>query len=155
PTLVTTRPDVFWGVIASMWVGNLMLVVLNLPLVGVWVRLLTVPYRYLFPAIIVFCCIGAYSVGNNIADVWIMLAFAAFGYLLLKLKFEPAPMLLGYVLAPMMEEHFRRALGLAHGDFTVFVASPISATLLGLCILVLASMALPAWRRRREMAFRE
>ncbi len=154
PTLVAARPDVFWGVIASMWVGNLMLVVLNLPLVGVWVRLLNVPYRYLFPAIIVFCCIGAYSVGNKVDDVWIMLAFAAFGYLLLKLKFEAAPLLLGYVLAPMMEEHFRRALSLGHGEFAVFVTSPISAVLLALSVLLLASMALPAWRRRREAAFR-
>jgi TctA family transporter len=155
PTLVTTRPDVFWGVIASMWMGNLMLVVLNLPLIGLWVRLLTVPYRYLFPAIIVFCCIGAYSVGSKVGDVWIMLAFAALGYVLLKLRFEPAPMLLGYVLAPMMEEHFRRALGLAHGDFAVFVTSPISAVLLALCLLLFVSMALPGWRRRRERAFRE
>jgi TctA family transporter len=154
PTLVTSRPDVFWGVITSMWVGNLMLVVLNLPLIGLWVRVLTVPYRYLFPAIIVFCCIGAYSVGNKVADVWIMLAFAAFGYLLLKLKFEPAPMLLGYVLAPMMEEHFRRALSLGHGDFAVFVTSPISAALLALCLVLLVSIALPALRRRREEAFR-
>jgi len=154
PGLIRDKPDLFWGVIASMWVGNAMLLVLNLPLVGVWVRLLNVPYRYLFPAIIVFCCIGAYSVGNNVADVWIMLAFAAFGYLLLKLKFEPAPMLLGYVLAPMLEEHFRRALGLAHGDFAVFVTSPISAVLLCLSVALIASLALPAWRRRREQAFR-
>ncbi|MFO0990159.1 MAG: tripartite tricarboxylate transporter permease, partial [Alphaproteobacteria bacterium] len=155
PALVATRPDVFWGVIASMWVGNLMLLVLNLPLIGLWVRLLSVPYRYLFPAILVFCCIGAYSTGGNVAEIWIMLAFAAFGYALLKLKFEPAPMLLGYVLAPLMEEHFRRALGLSHGDFSVFVTSPISAVFLALCAALIAALALPAWRRRREAAFRE
>ncbi|MBL8661959.1 MAG: tripartite tricarboxylate transporter permease [Candidatus Odyssella sp.] len=155
PALVTTRPDVFWGVIASMWVGNLMLLVLNLPLIGLWVRLLGVPYRYLFPAILVFCCIGAYSTGGNVSEIWIMLAFAAFGYALLKLKFEPAPMLLGYVLAPLMEEHFRRALGLSHGDFSVFVTSPISAVFLALCAALIAALAWPAWRRRRETAFRE
>jgi TctA family transporter len=155
PTLATGRPDIFWGVIASMWVGNAILVVLNLPLIGLWVRLLAVPYRFLFPGIIVFCCIGVYSFANNIADVWIMLACAAAGYVLLKLKCEPAPLLIAYVLTPMLEENFRRALQLAHGDFSTFATRPVSAVLLGLAALLLASMILPAWRRARAAAFSE
>jgi TctA family transporter len=128
-----------------------MLVVLNLPLVGIWVRLLSLPYRFLYPAIILFCCIGVYTLSNNTVDVALVVLFGALGYLLVRLDCEPAPMLLGFILGPMMEEFFRRALIIERGDFMVFLNRPISACLLAAALLVLASMSLPAimaWRRR-------
>ena len=150
PQVMTKNPALFWGLIASMWIGNLMLVVLNLPLVGIWVRLLTVPYRLLYPAIILFCCIGVYTLSNNTFDVRLVLLFGALGYIFAKIGCEPAPMLLGFILGPMMEEFFRRALLIERGDFRVFIDRPISATLLGIAALILLSMSLPAiakWRR--------
>jgi TctA family transporter len=138
-----------------MWIGNLMLLVLNLPLVGLWIRLLAIPYRLLYPAIFVFCCIGAYSVNNEIFDVYMVAALAGVGYVLLKLDCEPAPMVLGFVLGPMMEENLRRAMMLSFGDPTVFVTRPLSATCLVLAVLALVVLALPALRQKREEAMRE
>jgi TctA family transporter len=150
PQVMTKSPELFWGLIASMWLGNLMLVVLNLPLVGIWVRLLSIPYRFLYPAIILFCCIGVYTLANNTFDVHLVVLFGALGYVLAKIGCEPAPMLLGFILGPMMEEFFRRALIISRGDFMVFVESPISAGLLATAMALVVSMSLPAiasWRR--------
>jgi putative tricarboxylic transport membrane protein len=141
--------------IASMWLGNLMLVVINLPLVGVWVTLLRVPYRLLFPSIIVFCCIGIYSINNSPFDVVISAVFGVIGYWLVKHDFEPAPMLLGFVLGPLMEENLRRAMLIARGDWMVFFTRPISAGLLGVAILLLIVSTLPKIRRRRDEVFVE
>ncbi|RCJ42858.1 tripartite tricarboxylate transporter permease, partial [Klebsiella pneumoniae] len=118
PQVMTSNPALFWGLIASMWIGNLMLIVLNLPMIGVWVRLLKVPYRFLYPAILVFCCIGVYSVSNTAFDIFPTAVFGLIGYLLLKPRCEPAPMLLGFVLGPMLAQTFRRALLLSGGDFS-------------------------------------
>ena len=151
PQVITKNPELFWGLIASMWLGNLMLVVLNLPLVGIWVRLLSLPYRFLYPAIILFCCIGVYTLQNNTFDVRMVLLFGALGYLFAKIGCEPAPMLLGFILGPMMEEFFRRALLISRGDFMVFIERPISATLLAAALALLASISLPMiakWRRQ-------
>ncbi len=127
PQVMTTNPQLFWGLIASMWVGNAMLVILNLPLIGIWIKLLTVPYRFLFPAITLFCCIGVYTLNNNTFDVHLTALFALIGYAFYKLGCEPAPLLLGFILGPMMEENLRRALLLSRGDWTVFVTRPLSA----------------------------
>jgi putative tricarboxylic transport membrane protein len=150
PRVMTDRPGLFWGVIASMWLGNLMLVVLNLPLIGLWVRLLRVPYRLLFPAIIVFCCIGAYTINNKPFDLAVMAFFALFGYVALKLDCEPAPLILGFVLGPMMEENLRRALLISRGDPMVFVQEPISLAFLLVAVGLLIVLAAPAIRRTRE-----
>ena len=131
PQVMTKQPELFWGMIASMWIGNLMLIVINLPLVGIWVRLLRVPYRHLFPMIVIFCCIGVYSLNNAPFDVSMTAIFGVVGYWLVKHDFEPAPMILGFVLGPLMEENLRRAMLIARGDATVFLTRPISATLLG------------------------
>jgi putative tricarboxylic transport membrane protein len=131
PQVMTSNPELFWGLIASMWIGNLMLVILNLPLIGIWIKLLTVPYRWLFPAIVLFCAIGVYSTNNNTFDVWMVALFGFVGYLFIKLGCEPAPLLLGFILGPMMEENLRRALLLSRGDWSVFVTRPLSASLLG------------------------
>ena len=139
PQVMTKQPELFWGMIASMWLGNLMLVVINLPLVGVWVRLLRVPYRLLFPTIVVFCCIGIYSINNAPFDVVMTAVFGVVGYWLSKHDFEPAPMLLGFVLGPLMEENLRRAMLIARGDATVFLTRPISAGLLITAIFLLVS----------------
>jgi TctA family transporter len=150
PGVIAEKPELFWGVVASMWLGNLMLVVLNLPLVGLWVRLLRVPYRWLFPSIVMFCCIGNYSVNNNPADVYLCAALGLLGYVLAKLECEPAPLLLGYVLGPLLEEHLRRAMLLARGDATQFFTRPISlAFMLGtaLVLLVVAWPAVRRWKR--------
>ena len=154
PQVMTKNPQLFWGLIASMWLGNLMLVVLNLPLVGIWVRLLSLPYRFLYPAIILFCCIGVYTLSNNTFDVRMVVLFGAIGYLLAKIGCEPAPMLLGFILGPMMEEFFRRALIIERGDFMVFINRPISAGLLAAALLLVVSMSLPALAtlRRRVIA---
>src|SRR5690349_7726988 len=141
PQVMTKQPELFWGLIASMWIGNLMLVVINLPLVGLWVRLLRVPYRMLFPAILIFCAIGVYSINNAPADVIMVASFGLIGYWLMKHAFEPAPMLLGYVLGPLMEENLRRAMLIARGDPTTFVTRPISGVLL-LIALILLTIAL-------------
>jgi putative tricarboxylic transport membrane protein len=141
--------------IASMWLGNLMLVIINLPLVGVWVTLLRVPYRLLYPSIVVFCCIGIYSINNSPFDVVISALFGVIGYWLIKHDFEPAPMLLGFVLGPLMEENLRRAMLIARGDATVFFTRPISAVLLSIAIILLILAALPKMRRRRDEVFVE
>lgn len=155
PNVVTDKPDLFWGVIASMWIGNLMLVLLNLPLIGIWVRLLTVPYHIMYPAIIAFCCIGVYSVNNNTFDVYTMALFGVLGYALVKLDCEPAPLLLGFVIGPMLEEYLRRAMLISRGDPTVFVTRPISAVLLALAAAALVMVLLPSIRAKREEAFKE
>ena len=155
PQVMTKQPDLFWGMIASMWLGNLMLVIINLPLVGVWVSLLRVPYRLLFPSIIVFCCIGIYSINNSPIDVVHCRIFGVIGYWLLKHDFEPAPMLLGFVLGPLMEENLRRAMLIARGDLTVFFTRPISAVLLITAIMLLIVAGMPKIRRRRDEVFVE
>jgi len=155
PRVMTDRPGLFWGLIASMWIGNLMLVILNLPLVGLWVRLLRVPYRLLFPAIIVFCCIGAYTINSKPFDVAVMAFFAIFGYVALKLDCEPAPLILGFVLGPMMEENLRRALLISRGDAMVFLQEPISLAFLLVAVGLLAVIAAPAIRSKREEALKE
>jgi TctA family transporter len=155
PQVMTSNPGLFWGLIASMWVGNLMLVVLNLPLIGIWIRLLTVPYRLLYPAILLFCAIGVYTVNNTSFDVMQTAFFGLLGVVFAKLACEPAPLLLGFVLGPMMEESLRRALLLSRGDPTVFATRPISAGLLAAAILLVLVITLPNMRRRREEAFQE
>jgi putative tricarboxylic transport membrane protein len=155
PNVVTDEPALFWGLIVSMWVGNAMLVLLNLPLIGIWVRMLTIPYHLLFPAIVAFCCIGVYSVNNNAFDVYGMALFGLIGYALIKLDFEPAPLLLGFVLGPMLEENLRRAMIISRGDPSVFVTHPLSLALLLLSAALLAVVLLPTIRAKREEAFQE
>ena len=153
--VMTKEPVLFWGMVASMWIGNLMLLVLNLPLIGVWVKLLSVPYRLLYPAILMFCIIGVYSINTNVEQLLIMAIFAAFGYLLYKLGCEPAPLVLGFILGPVMEENLRRSLVLSRGDPMVFIERPISAVLLAMSVLVVALIVLPQFRKTREEAFQE
>jgi TctA family transporter len=155
PQVMSSHPDLFWGLIVSMWIGNLMLVVLNLPLVGIWVKLLKVPYRILFPAILVFCTIGVYSLNYNAFDIFVTAVFGAVGYIWAKLRCEGAPLLLGLVLGPMMEENFRRALLLARGDFMTFLERPLSACLLAAAALLVVIVALPAIRKKRDETFVE
>ncbi|MCA2997619.1 MAG: tripartite tricarboxylate transporter permease [Rhodocyclaceae bacterium] len=155
PQVMSEKPQLFWGMIVSMWIGNLMLVILNLPLIGMWIKLLTVPYRLLYPAILVFCCIGVYSLSNSPFDVVITAGFGLVGYLFLKLDCEPAPLLLGFILGPMMEENLRRAMLLSRGDPLTFVTRPLSATLLAISLLLLIIIMLPAIRKKREEAFVE
>ena len=155
PQVMTSHPELFWGLIASMWIGNLMLVVLNLPLIGVWVKLLKVPYRILFPAILVFCTIGVYSLNYNTFDIYTTAIFGVIGYFWAKLKCEGAPLLLGLVLGPMMEENFRRALLLSRGDFFTFVERPLSASLLGAALILVVLVALPSIRKKRQETFVE
>jgi TctA family transporter len=155
PQVMTSNPTLFWGLIASMWVGNLMLIVLNLPLIGIWIRLLAVPYRFLFPAIVVFCCIGIYSLNNNSFDVYLTAGFALLGYVFYKLSCEPAPLLLGFILGPMMEENLRRALLLARGDWSTFVTRPLSAGLLIAAALMIVTVMLPSIKSKRQEAFNE
>lgn len=155
PNVISDEPAMFWGMIVSMWVGNLMLVILNLPLIGLWVRMLTIPYHVLFPGIIAFCCIGAYSINNSVFDVFVMTGFAIVGFALSKLRFEPAPLLLGFILGPMLEENLRRAMLISQGDPTIFVRSPLSLSLLIIAVLVLALVLSPSISRKREEAFTE
>jgi TctA family transporter len=155
PQIMTAKPDLFWGMIASMWVGNLMLVILNLPLIGMWVKLLTVEYRYLYPAILIFCCIGVYSISNAWMDVLLAALFGFIGYSFIKLECEPAPMLLGFVLGPMMEENLRRALLLSRGDPMVFLTRPISLVLLIITAILIFLVVSPAISKKREEAFQE
>ncbi len=155
PQVMTSNPTLFWGLIVSMWIGNLMLVILNLPMIGIWVKLLTVPYRLLYPAIIVFCCIGVYTVNNNVFDVYLTAAFGFLGYIFQKLGCEGAPLLLGFVLGPMMEENFRRSLLLSRGDFTVFFTRPLSASLLVAAGILVVIVTVPAIKKTREEAFVE
>ncbi|MGD9829271.1 MAG: tripartite tricarboxylate transporter permease [Hyphomicrobiaceae bacterium] len=155
PQVMTSNPTLFWGLIASMWIGNLMLVILNLPLIGIWVKLLTIPYRYLFPAILTFCVIGVFSTQNNVFDIYVVAAFSVLAMIVLKLGFPPVPLLLGFILGPMMEEHFRTALVLSRGDFLVFFKHPISLALLITAALLLCLVLLPRVRKGREQAFQE
>ena len=155
PQVMTAQPQLFWGVIASMWLGNVMLVILNLPLIGVWVSLLRVPYRLMFPAIVLFCCIGTYSINNSAFEVGLMLMFAALGVFFIKVGAEPAPFILGFILGPLMEENFRRAMMISRGDLTVFLTRPISGFLLFLSLLLLIILVLPAVRSKRAAVFQE
>jgi putative tricarboxylic transport membrane protein len=155
PQVMTKQPELFWGMIASMWVGNLMLVIINLPLVGIWVRLLRVPYRMLFPAIIIFCAIGVYSINNSAFDIVMTGLFGVVGYWLVKHDFEPAPMLLGFVLGPMLEENLRRAMLIARGDPSTFITRPISGVLIALAVLLLVLAVLPTLRSKRDEVFVE
>ncbi len=155
PQVMTSNPTLFWGLIASMWIGNLMLVILNLPLIGIWIRLLTVPYRFLFPAIVAFCCIGTYTLNNNSFDVYMTSLFALVGYVFYKLDCEPAPLLLGFILGPMMEENLRRALLLSRGDWATFLTRPLSAGLLVAAALLIVIVMLPSIKSKREEAFQE
>jgi TctA family transporter len=155
PQVMTSNPTLFWGLIVSMWLGNAMLVILNLPLIGIWIKLLTVPYRYLYPAILVFCCIGVYTVNNSVFDVFMTAGFGVLGYVFIKLGCEGAPLLLGFVLGPMMEENFRRSLLLSRGDFSVFFTRPISLGLLLAAAALVVIVALPSIKSKREEAFQE
>jgi TctA family transporter len=155
PQVMTANPELFWGLIASMWIGNLMLVILNLPLIGIWIKLLSVPYRWLFPSIVLFCAIGVYSTNNNTFDIWMVAIFGVIGYLFIKLGTEPAPLLLGFILGPMMEEYLRRALLLSRGDWSVFVTRPLSASLLVAALALLVVVMLPSIKAKREEAFVE
>ena len=155
PQVMTSHPELFWGLIASMWIGNLMLVVLNLPLIGIWIKLLKVPYRILFPAILVFCTIGVYSLNYNVFDIYTTAIFGIIGYVWAKLKCEGAPLLLGLVLGPMMEENFRRALLLSRGDYATFIERPLSASLLAAAAVLVVLVALPAIKKKREETFVE
>jgi TctA family transporter len=155
PQVMTSNPKLFWGLIVSMWIGNLMLVVLNLPLIGIWVKLLQVPYRLLYPAILLFCCIGVYSIQNSVFDVFLTAIFGVLGWIFVKLECEPAPLLLGFILGPMMEENLRRAMLLSRGDPTVFVTRPISAVMLAMAVALLLIIVAPSVRKKREEAFHE
>lgn len=155
PQVMTSNPALFWGLITSMWIGNVMLILLNLPLIGIWVKLLKIPYRFMYPAILVFCCIGVYTVNNAVFDVYVTAAFGIIGYLFFKLGCEPPPLLLGFVLGPMMEENFRRALLLSRGDFTTFLTRPLSLGLLIASALLVVTVALPAVKKTRKEAFVE
>jgi TctA family transporter len=155
PRIVTEQRELFWGLIVSMWIGNVMLLVINLPLIGLWVQMLRIPYRLLYPMILMFCCIGVYSLNGSALEVGLMALFGLLGYALLKLGFEPAPMLLGFVLGPLMEETLRRSLVLSRGDPSIFIDRPIAAGLLAATLLLLIAVIVPNVRRVREDAFAE
>ena len=152
PAVVTDHPELFWGIVASMWIGNLMLLVLNLPLVGLWVKLVSIPYKFLFPIVIIFACVGVFSVNNSAFAVFTMAGFGVLGYLLKKFECEPAPMILGFILGPMMEGHMQRALLISRGDVAVFVREPISAGLLIVAAIALTAAVLPSVRKTRNEA---
>ena len=155
PSVMDEQPALFWGLVVSMWLGNLFLLVLNLPLIGLWVRMIAVPYHLLFPAILVFCGIGVFSLMNTPFDVYLMALFGVLGYVFRKLACEPAPMMLGFILGPMMEEYLRRALLITKGDATVFVTRPISLTLLAVSAIALVGVLLPTLQSKREEVFQE
>ena len=155
PQVMTKNPELFWGVIASMLFGNIMLVVINLPLIQIWVTLLKVPYHLFYPAILVFCCLGVYTMNNSVFEVFLLVLFGFVGYLLMKWRCEPAPLLLAFVLGPLMEENLRRALVLSYGDATTFITRPISAALLLLALGLLILVLLPTFRRTRQVAFND
>jgi putative tricarboxylic transport membrane protein len=152
---MTKQPQLFWGMIASMWIGNLMLLVINLPLIGLWVRFLKVPYRLMFPSIVLLCCIGIYSINNSPTEVIMTAAFGLFGYALVKFGFEPAPLLLGFVLGKLMEEKLRQALVISRGSFMTFVERPLSAGLLLVALVLIVIAILPSIRQSREQVFKE
>jgi TctA family transporter len=155
PTVVTKNPDLFWALIVSMWIGNALLVILNLPLIGLWVSLLRVPYTIMFPAIVAFCCIGVYSVNNSAFAVYLATISGLVGYVLVKLECEPAPFVLGFILGPMLEENLRRAMIMSEGDVSVFFTGPISAVLLALAAMMLVAVCVPSVAKRRETVFVE
>lgn len=155
PSVLTNQPEIFWGLVASMWIGNLLLVVINLPMIGLWVKLLNVPYRLLYPAILLFCCIGVYSMNNRIFDVMLAAGFGLLGYAFRKAKCEPGPLLLGFVLGPLLEANLRRTLLIEQGDPSIFVERPISLVMLIATVALLAMMIFPAFRKKREEAFQE
>lgn len=155
PQVMLTNPSLFWGLIASMWIGNVLLVILNLPMIGLWVKILKIPYRFLYPAILVFVTVGVFSIQNSAFAIYLMIAFGLFGYVLSKLNFEPAPLLLGFILGPMVEDNFRRALLISGGDFSTFITRPVSASLLALAVLLLVLLLSPHFRQKREKAFQE
>jgi TctA family transporter len=155
PTVMTSNPGLFWGLITSMWIGNVMLVILNLPMIGIWIKLLTVPYRFLFPAIMAFCSIGVYTLSNNSFDVYCAAFFAVAGLVFNKLGFEPAPLVLGFVLGPLMEENLRRALLMGRGDWSVFITSPIAGTMIALSAVLIVITALPSIKKKRQEVFVE
>lgn len=155
PMVIQNQPELFWGLIASMWVGNLMLVIINLPMIGLWIRLLRAPHHYLYPVILLLCAVGAYSLNNNPLDVLLMACFGVLGIFLLRGGFEPAPLILGFVLGPMLEENLRRSMTMSFGDPTTFVTRPISLAILSFTAVSLLMMALPALRRRRDATFEE
>lgn len=153
--VMTARPELFWGMVASMWIGNLMLVIINLPLLGIWVKLLSVPYRFLYPAILLFCAVGVYSTSTEPFMMVLMMVFAVFGYILMKFGCEPAPLVLGFILGPLMETNLRRSLTLSRGDPMIFLDRPISAVLLAATLLMILLIVLPQFRKTREVAFQE
>jgi TctA family transporter len=155
PSVMTEQPVLFWGLIVSMWIGNLFLLILNLPLIGLWVRMISVPYHFLFPVIVVFCCIGVFSLNNSSFDVFLMAAFGLLGYIFRKLDAEPAPMLLAFILGPMMEEFLRRTLLLSNGNPFVLVSRPISAAMLAVALVLLVIVLSPAVSKKRQAAFQE
>lgn len=155
PQVMTSNPDLFWGLVASMWIGNAILIILNLPLIGLWVQLLRVPYRILYPSILVFCCVGVYSVRNSVADIFMAAGFGVIGYMFKRFSCEPAPLMLGLVLGPMLEENFRRAMVTSRGDFSVFVTRPISATLIAIAVVMVVMLLFPSIRRKRKEAITE
>ena len=155
PSVIHEQPMLFWAIVISMWIGNVMLLVLNLPLIGIWVKMISVRYSLLFPAILVFCAVGVFSINKSLFDVYLMVGFGVAGYVLRRLDCEPAPLLLGFILGPMMEEYLRRAMLLAKGDATVFLTHPISAVMLLIAAVLLLTMVAPAVRRKREEAFVE
>jgi putative tricarboxylic transport membrane protein len=155
PQVMSERPELFWGLIASMFIGNLMLIVLNLPLIRIWIRLIRMPYRFLFPSILLFCCIGSYSISNTVFDVYLTAVFALFGYILVKLECEPAPLILGFILGPMMEENLRRALLINRGDASVLLTQPLSLALLIASLCLVLVIAAPSVRKTRDAAMQE
>jgi putative tricarboxylic transport membrane protein len=155
PMVISRQPDLFWGLVASMFIGNVMLIIINLPMIGIWVRLLAVPYRLLFLIILVICAIGVFSVNNSSFDIYMTVGFTLLGYILRKLNAEAAPLLMGFVLGPMLEENFRRSLITAHGHATIFLERPISLFLLVLSALLLISIAAPSIVRWRGEVFKE
>jgi len=150
PLMMTQNPGLFWGVIASMYIGNIMLLILNLPLIGMWVQVLRVPYKILFPLILLFCLIGVYAVSNTVFDIYIMVLFGVLGYLMKKFGYEPAPLVLAFVLGPMLENNLRKSLILSQGEFSTFVTRPLSAIALLLAIVLLLSPLIPRLRGKRE-----
>jgi TctA family transporter len=155
PSVLNEQPSLFWGMIVSMWIGNLFLVVLNYPLIGMWVRMIMIPYQLLYPGILVFCGIGVFSLNNTEFDIYLMALFGLLGYVFSKLGCEPAPMLLAFILGPMMEEYLRRAMLISRGDWLVFVERPISATLLVMALLAMCTVLIPAFSKTREQVLRE
>jgi putative tricarboxylic transport membrane protein len=150
PLMMSQRPDVFWGIVASMYIGNAMLLVLNMPMIGMWVQVLKLPYRILFPLILMFCIVGVFASGNAVFDVFVMVVFGVLGYLMRKFGYEPAPLVLAFVLGPMLENNLRKSLILSQGDFAIFLERPISAVCLGLAAVALLAPLLPALARRRS-----